>query len=145
MQTAKRLRIDAWVIGFDETRNYNIKPEHRPYIQAIYGYYLFNRNEVTHCCEITPSYWLIHVYDQIVLNPDSKPSDEMLNTLTEEYELCGGDDIYVYCHTVDAIIRKRGKPKRTYHYGVTGVKFTDVDYDEQMESLREHLCGNPPL
>ena len=145
MQTAKRLRINAWVIGFDETRNYNIKPEHAPHIQAIYGYYLFDRNEVTHCCELTPSYYLIHLYDVVILTPEAQDSldEEMKDQIFQEY--CGGDNIYVHCRSVDAILRKRGKPKRTYHYGETGVKFTDTDYDEQMESLREHLCGNPPL
>ena len=45
-------------IGIDETAHWRIPSELKPYVARIYGVYSFDRNEHTHCCEFTPSYWL---------------------------------------------------------------------------------------
>jgi hypothetical protein len=136
------LPIDAYVVAFDETGNYRIQDKHRPLIESIQGVYLFNKNEVTHCCELTPSYFLIHLYDVVVLGVEV--SDELMEELSEEYEQCGGEDIYVHCHTIDAKI-KAAQPGWVHHYGATEVSYDESDYNEQMEGLREHFCGNHVL
>lgn len=65
---------DYWAIALDETKYYNIDPEDRPLIERILGIYFFDRNVHTHCCEITPSYWLeyhsasIHFRDDVSEN-----------------------------------------------------------------------------
>lgn len=142
MPDTQVLPIDAYVVAFDETRNYRIAEKHRPLIQSIRGVYLFNKNEVTHCCELTPSYLLIHLYDEVVLA--GEVSDELREKISEEYEHCGGDDIYVHCHTIE-VDRGGHRPGWVHHYGNPEVSYEDSDYNEQMEGLREHFCGNHVL
>lgn len=137
--------IDAYVVALDETDHYDIDPADRQFIRQIRGVYVFDRNERTHCCEWTPSYWLIHLYDEVLLTEAGEALDDhAADDLYQKYEYCGGDDIYVHCHSIDAIIR-RNEPFTVYHYGDTEVDQEDVDHDGQMDALREHFCGNCPL
>ena len=136
---ARNLPIDAYLVSFSEIDHYAIKEEDRPYIQDIRGVYLFDHNQRTFCCEMTPSYWLIHLYDEVVFALNV--SDEDQERLDEEYGHCGGDDIYVHCHEVDALIAAP-RPYTAHHYGGTGVGYDDSDYDEQIEGLQEHFCCN---
>lgn len=143
-----RTPIDAYVVAFDETDHYQIDDEDRPYIERIVGVYLFDRNQRTHCCELTPSYWLIHLYDEVRLTPLGMDCDDeyRLDEIYQKYEYNGGDDIYVHCHSVERIIAKAdAKPFTVYHYGDTEVDEDDVDYDDQMEALREELSCNHPF
>jgi hypothetical protein len=140
---SRRLPIDAYVVAFSEVDHYQIREEDRPHIQDIRGVYLFDRHERTFCCEMTPSYWLIHLYDEVVLTPEAQEALDELekDTIYQEYEYCGGDDIYVHCHTIDGMI-EADKPNTVYHYGWTAVRYRDSDHEEQMEGLREHFCCN---
>jgi hypothetical protein len=141
--SARTLPIDARVIARDETDNYHILDGHRKYIKAILGVYLYDKNEITHCCEFTPSYYLRHVYDTVVLtDAGAELSEAGKDEIFERYENCGGEDIYVHCSGIDAM----EKNKARYHvHGETGVSFEDTSYDEQMESLLDHFRGNCPF
>jgi hypothetical protein len=138
----QRLPIDAHIIALDETNDYFIKDEDKLFIQAIRGIYFFDRNEITHCCEFTPIYYLYHLYDELILTKlGTKLTLEEQDNLYQRYEFCGGDDIYVHCNMIDKIIKL--KPEWDYHhYGNTRVSYEDTGYDEQIDSLKEHFCGN---
>ena len=142
----RRMPIDAYVVAFSEKHHYQIKDEDQPHIQDIRGIYLLNRNERTFCCELTPSYWLIHLYDEVILTEDAEETldDYQRDRLYQEYEYCGGDDIYVHCHTIDALLAAK-KPFTVHHHGRTGVRYSQANYDEQIEWLAEHFCGNHVL
>ena len=141
----RRPQIDAWVIAFNETGYYVIADEHKNLIKEIRSVYIFDRNERTCCCEITPSYYLIHLYDEVILTDEAYDTltDEQKEEIDNEYEYSGGEDNnhYVHCYEIDAIIQKRVR-FQTYHAGKTGVKYSDTPYEEQMESLREHYNAN---
>ncbi len=124
--------IDAWAIAIDETDRYTISEVDTPFIKQIRSVYLFDRNQ-------SPSYWLIHLYDQVILVDDDDPQRDRLY---EDYEHCSSYDGYKHCGMIDRIIEQGDD---VVHYGDPGVSFDDVDYDDQMESLREHLCSNCPL
>jgi hypothetical protein len=142
MTTDVALPIDAHVVALDETDHYNIAPADRPLIAKIRGVYLFNSNERTHCCEFTPSYYLIHLYDQVFLTEDGDALDESAkDEIYQRYEHEGGDNIYVHCHTIDALVEKMG-PGDHHHHGATGVDYDKSDYDEQLEGLVEHFHCN---
>ena len=135
MKTARKKKIDAYVVSLDETNNYILNPRESEYIQSIRGVYFYDYNEQTCCCEFAPSYWLYHLYDEVVFNEEGeKLSEEEKSVIYDIYENNGGDDIYVHCHTIDKM--------KKHHYGSTGVKYSESDYDEQIEGLREHFCGN---
>lgn len=135
------LPIDAWCIALDETANYYIKPEHRPLVRKILGVYLFDRNVQTHCGELTPSYYLIHLYDQVIAEDDATESQR--EELYASYEAEQAQDRYMHCARVERIMSAH--PERVHHYGDTGVSFDDTSREDQMESLREHFVGNWPL
>jgi len=68
----------------------------------VYSVYLYNDQEVTHCCELTPSYWLYEV-DVIA---ESYPEDpEESDKLYEDLRYCRNDQggIYIHCHSVDSM------------------------------------------
>jgi hypothetical protein len=47
---------DVWIVKFEEREHWTDKV--KALTEAIYGVYAFDRNSVTHCCELTPSYEL---------------------------------------------------------------------------------------
>ncbi len=144
----ERLPIDAWAVCLDETGHYNIDPADAPYIAAIHGVYVFDRNQQTHCCELTPSYYLIHLYDSVLFTGDV--SDEKREELDEKYCYCESDDIYVHCHEIDLMIA-RNKRGEVSHYGdVAGHDREDdgtpeENREKEMEAIREDLCANCPF
>jgi len=142
MTTDVALPIDAHVIALDETDHYNIAPADQPHIAKIRGVYLFDINQQTCCCEMTPSYYLIHLYDQVILTDDGKSLNESAkDEIDQRYASEGGNNIYVHCHTIDALI----ETTEHYHYGATGVDYDKSDYDEQMEGLQEYFYCNSVL
>lgn len=144
MRTAEpeTIPLDAYVIALDETEYYNIKPEHKPHVRQIRGIYLFDRNTHVHCCEFTPSYYLIHVEDQVI--PADETPDELEERLDSDYAYHGGENKYVHVHTVEGIL-KAAQPFTVHHYGDSGVSFDDVERDDQMEAIREHFRCNAAL
>ena len=141
-ETETEVSIDAYCVALVETGNYIIDESDRPHIREIRGVYLFDRNVHVHCCELTPSYYLIHLYDQVI--PADDAPDDVLERLDETYGHCGGEDCYVHVHEIENII-KAARPWTVHQYGDPGVSFDDVERDKQMESLREHFNGNCPF
>ena len=140
--TETRAPIDGYVIAIDETDHYTIDEGDAPYIASIRAVYLFNRNERTNVCELTPSYWLIHLYDEVLLSDDGNSlSDAEIEAIREKYENYCGDCIYVHCRTIDKIIEQNDQ-NRIYHYGDTELSYDECDYDEQMQQLEEHFHAN---
>ena len=140
---SRRPPLDAYVVAFSEVDHYQIKEKDRPHIHDIRGVYLFDRHERTFCCEMTPSYWLVHLYDEVVLTPEADETldDSEKDAIYQEYEYCGGDASYVHCHTIDAMI-EANKPYTVRHYGRTNVSYDESDHENQMEGLREHFSCN---
>jgi len=146
MIDTERSPIDARLIAMDRTGNFCIDEADAPHIKQIRSVYLYDKNERTHCCELTPSYWLEHLYDEVILTPDAALSDDEREALYSKYEDTPYDEqgIYVHCHSIDRIEKRAGRFE--YHvHGDTGVSYDDCDHDEQMEALREHFCGNHVL
>lgn len=158
-EATRTLPIDARVVALDETRYYSIDEQDKPYIKEIRAMYMYDKNEVTHCCELTPSYWLVHLYNQVITTDDGgELPEEHKGRLYEKYEHEPSDDIYVHCRVVDSIENRAVEAgKETprlygrllsgdyYVHGDTGVSYEETPYDDQMEALREHFCGNCPL
>lgn len=149
MTATDEITIDAYAVALHETINYYIKPEHRPHVRAIRGVYLFDRNSRTHCCELTPSYYLIHLYDQVI--PADDTSEEQRQQLYDAYENQGGEDCYVHCSRIERLIKANDKAnvchlgKPVYRTGEPIPADELADRDAIMEDLRESYCGNPPL
>jgi hypothetical protein len=145
MKSNREIPIDARLIAIDETSHYAIEEQDKPFIRQIRAVYLYDRNEVTHLCEFTPSYFLIHLYDEVVLTDAGAALDDFKqDEIFQRYENEPSDNIYMHCHDVDQMARS-GRRFTHYKHGRTGVRLTDVPREEQMESLREHFCCNHRL
>lgn len=141
-----RSPIDAHVIALDETEFYRLPVEHAPYIDRILAVYLYDANERTHLCELTPSHYMHFLYHVVHLTEAGKRlSDEQREALYTEYEIenCNGNQ-YMHCRHLERLAAA-GTSENYDHYGDTGVSYDDSDYDDQIEGLIEYLNGNPPF
>ena len=66
----------AWCyIAIDETRGWHLITPPMQHIERIYTVYAFNRNAPTHCCELTPSYWLEAIEFQPVIKDSASDAE----------------------------------------------------------------------
>ena len=68
--TTERKPIDAYAVALDETTLRPARGRRQPR-QKITGVYVFDRSQRTHLCELTPSYYLIYLYSQIIPTDDT--------------------------------------------------------------------------
>ncbi len=138
--------IDAHVIGIDETSHYTFPAKHVPCIDRILAVYLYDANEHTYLCEVTPSHFMHFLYYAVRLTEAGfNLCDEKRNALYEEYEIeNSNEDRYMHCRDLERAAAA-GLPENYDHYGATEVSYDDVDYDDQILDLIEHLNGNPPF
>jgi len=151
--TTDRKVIDAYAVALNRTSDYNIEPEDRRYIARILEGYVFDRNQPTHCCELTPSYWLIYLFTSVELTDAGLAlDDDARGDLYDRYEMESSDDCYIHCRVVNRIIEKMG-PAYVCHYGDTARLEDDLDdlddldarHDAELEHIREHLSANHPF
>lgn len=121
------VKPDWWCVALDETRYYNIAEEDKPKIEKIVGVYIFNRSEYTHCCEIAPSYSLIHLYDAVYL---TEFGEDFGDEMDEKYAHNDSDDCYMHVADVEAIDASKKK-----QYGEA----------ENEDEVREYWQGNCPF
>jgi hypothetical protein len=59
LQEGERVQLlpDVWIVKIEE-REHWIAPEVLEMTRRIFGVYVFDRRQVTHCCSLTGSYWL---------------------------------------------------------------------------------------
>ncbi len=137
---------DWYAICFDETKYWNVRPEDKRFIKGFIGVYMFDRNSKTYVAELTPSYALLHVYNDVIFKPkmyDGK-HDRKRDELQEHYLYSGGaysEDTYMHVSSVESFMKKH--KKKVYHYGSVDDWEDEADRGESI--VREYLQGNPPF
>jgi len=132
--------MNIHVVALIETGYYCIDPADVEYIAQIHGVYFYDKEQQTHACEMTPSYYLVYLYDLVVLTEAGEALDEdEKDRLYQAYEYNGGENKYVHCYAIDEL-----PDDRRYIFGDSEAHET-VEYDDQIEALREHFCANCPL
>jgi hypothetical protein len=123
------IKPDYRYVRIDETRYWNeefladIGPDAK-----IVATYIFNANEVTYCCEITPSYWLEYVGTEFSADRDITDEEyEKFDDIIRENEM-ETDGHYRHCSGVDGKIISR---------------FEGCDEDVTIDDVREEYCANP--
>lgn len=104
--------------------------------------YLVNTDETTHCCELTPSYYLEPLYINVVCAEGTSDEDR-----EKAYDIWGDlsscDGTYMHCRYIDRIIEEADPCK------VRAADHSKDDPDETpeeiWESWRESWQGNCPL
>jgi len=88
----------------DVTEHCVIPDALKPVIASVFEVYVYDQDEATHCCEITPSRWLIFCYcgfkETKAYDPDKH--SEACTDLMMEFDHCTEAGIYMHCHHVDA-------------------------------------------
>lgn len=118
--------IHVSAVALDETRYYSIAEADKPLIKAIKSVYIYNRDERTFCCEITPSHYLEYLYTYVEYADE--PSDEVQDHITTTYCYEPTDDFYMHCHVVKRLAESK-----------------DCGSFESMQEAREYLQGNWPI
>lgn len=119
------------VVRLNETHKWAVSPRTPA---TIHGVYLVDTNEVTHCCELTPSYYLRHLYNTCV--SDDKAFVEEVET----YSTPDDQNIYVHCHVIDAM-----KAPDVYVAKPMEENELEDSYDRLIEAYLEHFRGNHAL
>ena len=133
--TENRVTIDACVIALNRTQNYFIEEKHQPFIARIEEVYLYDKNQHTHCCEFTPSYFLIHLYTRVIFTPvGDQLNDHEQDEIFQAYEHEDTENCYVHCHEIDTLEGKAQPKDFTYH------THGDPEFRDAEESLK---AGKP--
>ena len=121
----------------DETEHWN--NEIADAAGKIFGVYLYNVDEVTHCCELTPSYELNFLQSVPLELPKAENFREKLLDVIDEGNFQTERVHYFHCHVIDRLPKiKRGQIKQgTYHYD----RYKRKDFE--MDDAIENWNGNP--
>ena len=112
-------------VKVNETQHWNEEFRKKFGITKIFGVYVFNPNEATNCCELTPSYELNFVHS------DAECDDELSDEMREEMfdKIMEGDIhtepvTYMHCRDIDRM------------------KTIDIGEFETIEDAIEYCQGN---
>lgn len=134
-----KVKPDWQSIYLDETRYWNLADADKPLIEKMIGVYVYDRNSVTYCCEVTPSYAMIHLYNSAWVGVDC--TDEDRKRIHSDYvdAAMGSDDDVRYMHARDV---DRIPDSQRKSYG----ELSDADADDRGEAeVREYWQGNCPF
>lgn len=125
MSTEPAIKSDWWFVGYDETHHWNFKDidpvVFKRFVRRIVGVYACDRAEHTHCCEITPSHWMIAVANEIVFN-------EQELDIAEHRE---GFDVEAFREKVsDAVLE---------------VSLPDSDHYQHVKAVDRYIAAHPEL
>ncbi len=137
---------DWWFIGIDETAHWNLPEKLSKHIKTINTVYVFNRNEHTHCCELTPSYWMSCVDYDIIWHPEfyETPNCERLRDYA--FNLLNNvarfeSDCYMHVRSVEALLAKSDDVVPRWRYGASEDDLDTVQ--AELEALFEYWHGCP--
>ena len=117
-------------IAVDETRHYNLRPGDERLVVRILQVYVFDRASCTHCCELTPSYWLEPAYCTVATTDEA--TDEERDAVDQRYCYEPSEGCYIWCRDVERMIAQH--PGRC--------KAVEAD---TMDEAREKVCANYPF
>ena len=116
---------DWRTVALDVTGHCDFSEGDRDYVKGIYDVYMYDHNERTFCCELTPSYYLVHLYTTIVFVDNIR--DATRERLDETYCHIPTDDCYMHVSSVERI----------------KVGVASYGQDATEEEAREYWQGNP--
>ena len=115
----------AKAVVMDDTQHFNIPAEDVPFIKQVLCVYVYDPEEATHCCELTPSRWLETCYTTVVTSEDCP--EDVRERLWEDYSTVYSDSCYMHCSDADRL------------------ESTEPREFDSLEDAREYFCGNCPF
>ena len=130
------IKPDFQAVKLNVTRFYRIEKEDTSYIDAIWDVFMYDKNTHTYCCEMTPSYFLIHLYTTVVFKDElckesDAVSESIRDRIDQRYCFEPTDDCYMHVSDIDEL------PLRD--------KTNYAEPFEDEEDAREYMCGNCPF
>lgn len=131
-------------------------------VGQIWSVYIIDPNIATHCCEITPSFWLEYLdsfYERSFYDKNGDMSREMERKRDQlEDDIRTGQfqadcSCYVHCSSIMPLFMEPNKCRNFYMQkwrdGIPAFgwvsEFEGDNDEERMENAREHWQGNPPF
>lgn len=109
--TESMVKTDLYVIELDETKYWQKDFLKENKIKAITSVYVFDKNAHTYCCEMSYSYWLVWLYDNVVMEDDTT-DDEHEHAIEMVENTLRDDECAYYSHyDIDAKIERLQKQK----------------------------------
>lgn len=154
-QEERQVREDIWIVALKKTGDYAIEEDDKPDIEDIFEVYLFDRSCHVHCCELTPSYFLVYLYttmqfSKLVMESDDPGTDQRRDELQSKYTDEGSNDCYIHVWDMERLIeslQKSGEPFRLKHVGQVD-HWDDIDgdtYAEKIDTVAQSYRENCPL
>lgn len=137
--TTRTLPFRPRLVEIDETHHWTL--DDWPEIKAIKSTWLYDLNEQTYLCEMTPSRCLYPIdtypmsHDEDAL--DDRRREHLMDEVRHHAYLDGWNVMYVHCHEAD------GLPGR--ELAQPDVSFDDVPYDDQLQAAIEYCQCNEML
>lgn len=127
------------VVRLNETQHWS--DDIKAQVKAIYAHYLFDENSHTHCCEITPSYWLRWVGFDIEMEEAGADVPEKLYSTVEDSFHAIDNDCYYHCRVIDKI---DGENKKVFMEGSDLDPWgEDYGYDNVFDEVVTSYYENP--
>lgn len=126
------------VVRLEQTQMWKLDTPLHPDAK-IFGVYLVDLNEVTHCCEVTPSYCLHFLYNTGNLWLTDEQQEEVMS-MTDE-ERC----MYMHCSAIDRLPVSQGVEGSCMYVSpaeIDSVEALEESYDKLVESLIETYNAN---
>jgi hypothetical protein len=125
------IKPDIKYVKIDDTRHWAEGFLKKYGITKMVGVYIFDANEYTYCCEITPSHWLEHIETQPELEqwPEDQETREELYDEILEAEMGNDNDCYMHVRCVSEAMPRI-------------IEIGSMDGCEDMEEGREYAQGN---
>lgn len=136
MKLKKRRAPNFHLLAIDEKEYFISQMQEK--VRRIFCVYLFNRNEVSYCCEMIPSYFLRALY----YLPEYEPgvTEEERETYEENLQENNEDGYTCYMHvpSVERLLKRTPEDLKKRIGNPTGKRFlTEEEYEEALEDVIE--------
>lgn len=140
----KKIVPNFEIVKFEETEFYDATELTRLGIKKVYGIYLYDKNQVTFCCELTPSYCLYYVdfcYDNSSDLTDVQ-CEEAYDWLVEANS--GNEEVeYFHCSDIDVFPKEDRREWNPEDKKYEFTKETEDEYNKLRDDMISEYRMNP--
>ena len=127
------MKTDLKLVKIDVTHNWNEDYLKEINSGKVYDICLYDSNQVTHCCEITPSYWLVPLYSETENHLEDEQWEDFMNNNTL-------DPFYNHCSATETLNHIDDLSECNFEYEKSE---DEKEYFEQFEEVEDDLRCNP--
>ena len=143
------VQMDLWLAVLDESQSWQLSDVNKDFVKKVEGVYTYDANEVTRCCELTPSYCLYPIGSRAV-SPEDTP-DEVRGDIQDDIDGNDCHDVrYVHTHLIDTLpvvgdddeVVSADYRRR---WGSPVVSLRDTPYQQQIDDMVDYFRCNEQI